>query len=317
MKYIRVSQDGTAEYRTIKEALEKASFYKGEKVAIEISEGVYREKLEIKQSDLTICGIGKVRIEYDDYGYFIMPDGEKRGTFRTQTVFLDADRVIMKNITIANTAGYGAAIGQAIALYADGTNLYFENCRFLGHQDTLFLAPLPEKEYEKNGFRGPKQFAPRIHGTQYYYHCYIEGTVDFIFGGATAYFEECHIHALNDKSVCYITAASTQEGYSYGFVFEKCRFTGNTKERNVYLGRPWRNHARTAVLHSDLGEQIAPEGWNDWGKQDAWNTILYEECGNTGKGAEGNRAVYSRCITEEEAKAYQKEKVLAGSLFSR
>ena len=53
-----------------------------------------------------------------------------------------------------------------------------ENCRLIGSQDTLFTGPLPEKEKEPGGFRGPKEFAPRINGRQYYKNTYICGGVD-------------------------------------------------------------------------------------------------------------------------------------------
>lgn len=35
---------------------------------------------------------------------------------------------------------------RPIAVYAEGDNLTFKNCRLLGHQDTLFTGPLPLKE---------------------------------------------------------------------------------------------------------------------------------------------------------------------------
>ena len=47
-----------------------------------------------------------------------------------------------------------------------------------GHQDTLFTGPLPMKEKEPGGFRGPTEFAKRIPGHQLYEDCYIEGEID-------------------------------------------------------------------------------------------------------------------------------------------
>ena len=73
-------------------------------------------------------------------------DGRKRGTFRSYTVLVDGDNVTFKNCTFENTAGKGCDVGQAIALYLDGDNITLESCTLRGHQDTLFLAPLPEKE---------------------------------------------------------------------------------------------------------------------------------------------------------------------------
>ena len=103
-------------------------------------------------------------LTYDDYAREIMPDGIKRGTFRTYTLFLDAPDITLCNLTVENAAGAGKKVGQAIALYAEGEGIRVENCRLIGSQDTLFTGPLPEKEKEPGGFRGPKEFAPRING---------------------------------------------------------------------------------------------------------------------------------------------------------
>ncbi len=305
MKIIKVSVDKPDTFHTIQEAVWEAEKYTEEAI-IEITEGIYHEKLEIRRNNLTLRGLdaSTTIIQYGDYGYFKMPDGEKRGTFRSQTMFLEGDNIRLENITIANTAGYGKEIGQAVALYADGKQHWYEGCRFLGYQDTLFLAPLPPKEYEVNGFRGPKQFAPRNPGSYYLKNCYIEGTVDYIFGGGEAYFYQCELKSLNDKSVCYVTAASTPEGQKSGFVFYKCRFTGASSEKNVYLGRPWREYAKTVIIESELEECIAECGWNDWGKTDTHKTIEYMEAGNTGAGAAGVRAEYAKQVDMEEAKHY-------------
>ena len=107
----------------------------------------------------------------------------------------NADRFTCRNMTIANSAGFGRDVGQAV--YAEGDRILFENCRILGHQDTLFTGPLPFKEIEKGGFRGPTEFSPRIAGRQLYRRCYIEGEVDFIFGSAHAAFDECELFSLN------------------------------------------------------------------------------------------------------------------------
>jgi pectinesterase len=89
-------------------------------------------------------------------------DGRPYHTFRTYTVLVDGNDITFKNCTFENTAGPGEVkSGQAIALYLDGDDIHLENCILKGHQDTLFLAPLPEKEREMDGFLGPKQFTPR------------------------------------------------------------------------------------------------------------------------------------------------------------
>lgn len=311
---IRVAKEKEACYPTIKEALAAAAEYINCKVTIELEKGIYREKLTINQNDITLSGecAGETIITYGDYALEILEDNEKRGTFRTSSVFIDANDFTARNITFENSAGPGTEVGQALALYADGDRLIFDNCRLIGGQDTLFTAPLPPVAYEQNGFRGPKEFAPRNHGRHFYKQCFICGDVDFIFGGATAYFEECEIFSnnVNKEINGYVTAASTvldKEGY----VFHRCKFTSNCPGRSVYLGRPWRNYARVAILNSEIGEHIREEGWHDWGKTEATNTVCFAEYKNTGRGAGiEKRPAWVKILTEEEALSYTIDKVL-------
>ena len=149
--------------------------------------------LDITEPYITLVGAGadQTVITGSLGGYEILEDGLKRGTFRTQTVFVHTHDFTARDLTIENVAGPGHIVGQAIALYADGDRLCFENVHLRGFQDTLFTGPLPAKEVEPGGFRGPLEHAPRINGRQYYHNCTIEGSIDFIFGSATAYFKEC------------------------------------------------------------------------------------------------------------------------------
>ena len=315
-KTIYVNPDGTKDASTLADAFALA-MQTSKETAVEIclAAGTYKEKLDLIRDNVTLIGEDPLNtvITFDDYALFLMPDELKRGTFRSYTIFLHGDNITVKNITFANTAGYGPKIGQAVAVYADGARMTFENCRFLGRQDTLFTAPLPPTVIEWGGFRGPRENAPRDNGTHYYKNCYIEGDVDFIFGGATAYFEDCEIRSLsrgNDPEG-FVTAASTPEGRTYGYVFKHCRFTSDCAPETVYLGRPWRNFAKTVIMNSELGAHIKKEGWHDWNKEDARTQTFYAEYHNYGPGASPEtRVSWSHQLTEEEAKEYTKEKVL-------
>ena len=141
----------------------------------------------------------------------ILEDGKKRGTFRTYTFFVDADDVTLKGLTIENHAGPGTQVGQAIALYADGDRLVVDSCRLLGWQDTLFTAPLPPVEIEKDGFIGPKQSAPRRENRQYYKDCYIEGEHMHKYCDV----EGCHIEGEHTHGNCGVEGCHIEGGHTH------------------------------------------------------------------------------------------------------
>ncbi len=296
-----------------------------EPITILIKEGIYHECLELARPNVTLLGEGpdKTEICYNRYALQLMPDGKKRGPFRTQTLFINADHITVKDLTVRNSAGSGRKFGQALALYADGDELTFENVHLIGSQDTLFTGPLPPTAYELGGFTGPKEFCPRRDGRHLYKDCYIEGDVDFIFGSATCWFENCELFSRkNDHFKApapgeenpiygYVTAASTPEGKEFGYVFKSCRFTSDCPKASIYLGRPWRNFAKTVLIDCELGEHINPLGWHDWGKEAAHESILYAEYASKGPGASGNRSSFAKVLSENEAKKYTRENVIA------
>ncbi len=220
-----------------------------------------------------------------------MPDGTKRGTFRSYSVLVDGDNVHFKNCIFENTAGPGRDVGQAIALYIDGDGITLENCVIRGHQDTLFLAPLPEKEIIPGGFTGPKQFTERKRRTVHLKNCIIEGGVDFIFGGATAYFENCEFVSVEKG---YVFAPSTPSDVEVGFVATNCRFTAKDGigKGSCFIARPWRNYAYVRLENCYLGEHINPCGFDDWGKAEARETVRFSEHNSYGPGANGTRPDY-------------------------
>lgn len=264
MREITVAADGSGDFKTITEALEAIRAYMDYRVTVNIKNGEYHEKLIIPSWLENVDFIGenpeKTIITYNDYAKL-----DNMGTFRTYTVRVDGCHLSFKNLTFRNNAG---RVGQAVALHTEGTDLKFENCRFLGDQDTLFLA----------GHDSELEFDD----------CYIEGTTDFIFGPATAYFNEC---VINSKADSYITAASTPQDVEIGFVFKNCRLTADPDVKKVYLGRPWRPYAYTAFIDCEMGDHITPAGWDNWRNPDNENTARYIESGSKGPGGDTSKRV--------------------------
>ena len=169
-----VAKDGTGDYSTVTEAL-AALGEEGEPALIYIKKGVYKERLTIRRPFVTFEGedMNETVITYNLGAKMEMEDGSRRGTFRSYSVLIDTHDFTARNLTFENSAGLGALVGQALALYVDGDRILFDRCRMLASQDTIFTGPLPPKEIEPNGFIGPKQYAPRINGRHYYKDCFI------------------------------------------------------------------------------------------------------------------------------------------------
>lgn len=314
---IHIAADRTGDFTSVTDALLSIPDTYTDKVTIFIHKGIYRERITVTRPNITFTGdsADNTVLTYDLYARMTMEDGTKRGTFRTYTCLIDTHDITFRNLTIANTAGPGPKAGQAIALYADGDRLMFDGCRFLGNQDTLFTGPLPPREIEPGGFVGPKQFAPRLNGRHYYRNCYIEGDIDFVFGSATAYFQRCEFFSKNIGQAVnsYVTAASTPEGQPFGYVMDSCRFTGSCPPATAYLGRPWREYAKTVLINCHMDSHICPEGWHDWGKTAARTTCFYAEYNSFGTGAcTDSRPAWVHKLSADQAGLYSRANVLNG-----
>lgn len=315
---LHISQDGSCPFTSVSQALDSIPASCKEPVTLRIRKGIYRERITVSRPYVAFIGDSPsdTVIAGGLYARMTAADGQKLGTFRTYSCFIDTHDVTFRNLTVANTAGKGPDVGQALALYADGDRLFFDNCRFLGGQDTLFTGPLPPKEMEPGGFVGPKQFAPRINGRHYYRNCYLEGDVDFVFGSATAFFEQCEFFSkdIGRPVNGYVTAPSTPEGQDYGYVLWNCRFTGDCPPHSVYLGRPWREYAKAVLIRCHMGEHIFPEGWHDWDKPAAHTAGFFAEYASTGPGADIEaRPRWVHRLTDEDLPHYTRERVLGGT----
>lgn len=286
---IVVAKDGSGDFFTVQEAINAVpDFRKNVRTTIIIRKGMYKEKLIVPACKINVSLIGEegAVLTYDAYASQKNAFGEDTGTSGSASCYVYAPDFYAENLTFENSAG---PVGQAVACFVEGDRAFFKNCRFLGFQDTLYT-------YGENS-------------RQYYEDCYIEGTVDFIFGWSTAVFNRCTIHS---KRAGYVTAPSTLQGRPYGYVFHDCKLTAAEGVRNVYLSRPWRPYAQAVFIRCELGGHILPAGWHNWNKPEAEKTVCYAEYESRGEGANPKaRAAFSRQL--KSPKGYEIETVLAGS----
>ncbi len=278
-KYVfTVARDGSGDYKYIQDAIDAMRVYPLQPITLYIKNGVYNEKIELPATNVDVNFIG----ESADSTIIVFNDYSGRGkltTFTSYTAKISGNRFFAQNITFKNTAG---PVGQAVALYVDADKAVFKNCRFIGNQDTIFASGESSR--------------------QYFTDCYIEGTTDFIFGPATALFENCIIHC---KANSFITAANTPQGKAFGFVFLNCTITTDSLVTELYLGRPWRSYAKTVFINCQLPAAIVPAGWSNWDNPENEKTVFYAEYKNRGKGANITRRVqWSKQLTDADTSQY-------------
>ena len=297
-----VSPDGHGDFKTVQEAIDACPDYSHKEITrILVKAGTYKEMVSIPHTKFRLYikgeGAENTLITYDKYAKALWPGRDIAvGTSGSASVYIHASYITFEDIAFENSAGEGKEIGQAVAVFTDGDFLFFNRCRFLGNQDTLYT-------YGRFGkFGGIKR--------NYFKDCYIEGTTDFIFGTSIAYFENCTIHS---KKNSYVTAASTLQGQKYGYVFKDCKLTADEGIDKCYLGRPWGAYAKTVFINCELGEHIVADGWHDWEKEGKPNTkknSFYAEYGNFGPGAEGPRVKWAHTLKAKDLKDYTFEKVM-------
>ena len=275
-----VDASGAGQYKTVQEAINAAPQLSsaGKHWVIYVRPGTYKELIYVQREKRFVSLIGAdaatTKITYDLNANLLGPDGKIIGTFRTPTVYIDTDDFTVENLTLENSAG---PVGQALALRVDGDRVAFRRCRFLGFQDTILVN----------------------RGRHYFEDCHIAGAVDFIFGGATAWFERCDLLCVRDG---YITAASTPDFQRHGFVFNRCKISGTTPEVRTFLGRPWRGFSSVVWLHTEMSAVVRPEGWDNWKQPEREKTVRYSEYASTGPGAnERARVPWAKRLTAPEA----------------
>ncbi|KAL8138202.1 hypothetical protein V2J09_004203 [Rumex salicifolius] len=245
---ITVDKDpSVGDFTSIQDAIDSLPPINLLRVVINVNTGTYTEKVEIPTSKafITIQGGGadNTIVEWGDTAQTIGPNGQPLGTKRSATFAANSAYFIAKNITFKNTTPVPApgAVGkQAVAFRISADTAAFFGCGFLGGQDTLYDHL----------------------GRHYYKDCYIEGSVDFIFGNALSLFEGCHVHAVAGKIGAVTAQGRSSQAEDSGFSFVNCKVTGSGA---LYLGRAWGPFSRVVFAYTYMDDIILPKGWYNWG----------------------------------------------------
>ncbi|ALB62691.1 pectin methylesterase(EC:3.1.1.11) [Cronobacter condimenti 1330] len=263
-------------YRTVQQAINAAltGTTCKTRICIAVAPGVYRGVVYIPANapPVTIYGTGEtpsqVRLELalnarltpqqyqsavNAHGAFqpgdpawaeyqrIAGSGAQRiGTSATAVVHAQSDDFQLANLSVVNTLldSVDGGAHQAVALRTDGDRVQLEHLRLISRQDTLYL----------NSRSAPDGRASHISRVRVQ-GCYIEGDVDYVFGPASAVFDDVHFHTVSSRGAgeAFVLAPSTPYDCPFGFLAQQCRFTtdsGFGEALLAKLGRAWDHGAR-------------------------------------------------------------------------
>ncbi len=282
-----VAKDGSGDYTTIQAAFNNVPDNYTGTYTIFVKNGIYKEKDSLASTKENVVLEGENRdstiITFDSYANIT------GGTSTSQSVAIDASDFTAINITFQNTyKNDGTAPNQqAVALRVNGDRQAYYNCKLLGYQDTYYTW----------GGAGV--------GRIYMKDCYLEGSVDFIFGRDIVVFDSCTIHENRNNGT--LTAASTDATSKFGYVFLNCvitvdsiGFDGNAIT-TFYLGRPWQGLPQTVFLNCYEPSTLNSAGWL------AWNVAnpFYAEYNCSGPGyIPSQRVAWSSQLTSTQAADY-------------
>ncbi|KAK9699382.1 hypothetical protein RND81_08G170400 [Saponaria officinalis] len=280
---IRVSKDGSGKFKTITDALNSVDEGNSNRVIVAIAPGVYKEKIKIERFKpyITLYGTHPKNMPVITF------DGTAKdyGTVDSATLIVESDYFVGANLIIENSAPRpdGKRVGaQAVALRISGDSAAFYNCKFKGFQDTI----CDDK------------------GDHLFKDCYIEGTVDFIFGEARSIYLNSEIKVIPGDPLAYIVAhARKNDDGVGGYSFVHCKVTGTG--RNAFLARAWMEAARTVYSYCTLTDAVHPEGFSDNRKPQMQKTVYFGEYKNSGPGASrSGRAKFAKQLTDKEAELF-------------
>lgn len=318
-----VAEDGIGEYTSVQEAINAAPENRSKPWIIFIKNGSYEEQVVVPSNKPYIHLIGQ-----DKYRTVIhlklnvggepKPEEKNKEIYWSSSIHnpespvykfegavfnVEAPYFYAENISFVNDYGVTSQNGpMALAMKNKADCASFNNCVFRSFQDTW-------------------QTSSNDQDRLYVKDCFIEGAVDYFFGGGDALLENCTLYNTRKGSVI---VAPCQTNANFGYVFRNCIIDGNelAMQGGLKLGRPWHNSPKAVFIHSTIHIPIAIEGWTDMGgvpalfaeydSRDTDGNVINLNQRKTDYTGRGERKGSCRAIiTKEEADSYVYERIIS------
>lgn len=118
---------------------------------------------------------------------------------------------------------------QGVALRTDGDKVQLEQVRLIGRQDTFFVNTSDKKN----------NYVTDHYSRAYIKDSYIEGDVDYVFGRATAVFDNVRFHTVSTRKSkeAYVFAPNTMPWVKHGFLVINSALTSDSAINLVNKGQ--------------------------------------------------------------------------------
>ncbi|XP_059316091.1 pectinesterase 1-like [Lycium ferocissimum] len=288
---IKVMADGSGDFKTLTDAINSIPEGNKRRVIVSIGGGNYTEKVKIERTKPFITLYGDPK---NVPNIIFNGTAKEYTTVNSATVVVESEYFSAVNINFVNSAPRPDGkreLAQAAALRTGGDKASLYNCKMYGFQDTFCDDS----------------------GKHFFKDCYIEGTVDFIFGNGKSLYLNTEMHVIPGEPMAMITAhARSADNVDSGYSFVHCTVTGTGK--TTYLGRAWKPFSKVVFSYTDMSDVVHPEGWSDFGKKEYDSSVFYGEYNNKGAGATMNgRVGYMKKLNDEEAKPFISLAYIEGS----
>jgi pectin methylesterase-like acyl-CoA thioesterase len=271
---LTVDLTGGAEYCSVQGAFDSIPTNNSAATTVTINDGTYHEIVNVsRKNNLTVRGQSRKGTVLADTSNQL-----QNPNFRGVANADNLSGLTIANLTLHNLTPLGGSQAEALTLRLC-THCIVRDADILSYQDTF-----------------------SAWGTVYVDNAYIEGSVDFIWGGASTYIKDSHIHVVSRG----YTAWARNGPDAYGIVFVDSTFTAGPGVYLHWLARTSADfpYSNVAYIDSTMGDFFTPQGWHVKEGTPTDNLRFWEYRSRDLRGNlidVSKRAPFSRQLTHAEA----------------